>query len=418
MNVFNRMIAISMLVIAFPCMRVQARPSNDYYSTSFSRTKNKIVITVKLNKIDTRLALDTGASATILLPEIAKKLNLKMTPYPETGLLDAQSFMIANVHIGSIVISDVNAVAAKMPFLEQWNQNHLGEPIDGVLGLNTLQQLALGIDSPGNRVAFWKKTKADSSEFNAFLMPKVGKDDSTITPLTAKSVGKVKSPFVSVIPLHKTPQATLFSLTARIDGVKVEMNIDTGTDIVTLPGPVASQFTSIVPVDVSAMNSLKETAAMRLMYLRSIEIGLVKVAFPRVGDLFNSTDPTDALVGMSMFENCRLVLDFPRKKLYIVSVPSQDEESRLFLPNLGIFANTLANEKVIVKIAKESAAYKCGMKDGDEIINIEGLQDSFATSSVRNNSPKVIQSKTITITVRRENVTSLLIFALKVQTSE
>jgi len=414
-----KLILTSLLMAGVPYSKVCAQSATDYYCTSFSRCKNKIVISVKLNAIDTRLALDTGASSTILLLETAKRLNVKMTPFPESGLPEAQRCTIADAHIGSLELNDINAVAAKIPSLEQWNHNYPEQYIDGVIGLDTLQKLAIGIDAPGNRVAFWKNGKVDVNQVDAFLMPEAVKTAaSRLAPSTTIAVRKSTSPIVSTVTLNRAEKASLFSLTVRIDGIKLEMYIDTGTDIVTLPHTIASRFTSIVPADISKMNMLQATRSMKLMYLRSIEIGAVKVAYPQVADLFNSADPTDALVGMSMFENCRLVLDFPMKKLYLLAVPSQDEENRTLLPGLGIFATTLATDKVIVKIAKGSAAFKSGMKDGDEITNIEGLEEVSVMPRTAEDVHMHTYGKTISITVQRRSVASPLVFVLKVQSQK
>lgn len=96
-------------------------------------------------------AIDTGASTTVISPDLARKLRVQGTPIPAMtgggGTVQASAGMIGSLAIGkarcervTVVIADFLNMLAKV----------IGTPLDGIVGHNFLREFQVRIDYPNS----------------------------------------------------------------------------------------------------------------------------------------------------------------------------------------------------------------------------------------------------------------------------
>lgn len=117
-------------------------------------SKPLIMIPVRLGSRLARFALDTGASITVIAPQVAAECGIETTPSPSlTGgggvAVMAAAGVIPELSIGCVTLSSVRTAAAE--FLGMLSEA-IGTPIDGILGSNVLRRFRLTIDCPKRRV--------------------------------------------------------------------------------------------------------------------------------------------------------------------------------------------------------------------------------------------------------------------------
>jgi predicted aspartyl protease len=101
--------------------------------------------------------LDTGASATVLSPELATALGIETTAAePMTGaggMLQATTGRIGSLTVGNAALQDVAVMVAD--FLAELGRV-IGTPLDGVLGYNFLRQFRVTLDYPASTLWLMK----------------------------------------------------------------------------------------------------------------------------------------------------------------------------------------------------------------------------------------------------------------------
>jgi predicted aspartyl protease len=116
-------------------------------------SKPLVLLPVKVDGHEFRFALDTGASTTVVSPELARRCELASTAMPSMtgggGTVAASSALIQSLQIGGVRISRVRVAVAE--FLEMLSRA-TGVGIDGILGTNVLRRFTLTIDYPGKIV--------------------------------------------------------------------------------------------------------------------------------------------------------------------------------------------------------------------------------------------------------------------------
>lgn len=101
--------------------------------------------------------LDTGASATVLSPELASVLRLETTAAePMTGaggMLQATLGRVGSLTVGNAALQDVAVMVAG--FLGELGRV-VGTPLDGILGYNFLRQFRVTLDYPSGTLWLMK----------------------------------------------------------------------------------------------------------------------------------------------------------------------------------------------------------------------------------------------------------------------
>jgi predicted aspartyl protease len=113
-------------------------------------SKPLILIPVTIGEREHVFALDTGASTTVVSPEVARAHAIESTAMPDLtgggGVLTAAAGVLPMVVVGKARVSRVRV--AIVEFLDSLGQA-LGTRLDGILGTNVLRRFRVSIDYPG-----------------------------------------------------------------------------------------------------------------------------------------------------------------------------------------------------------------------------------------------------------------------------
>jgi predicted aspartyl protease len=138
----------------------QAKPNSNGASDSASRTEIKfklahpakplILLPVSINGEGPYIfAVDTGASSTVISPEVAETLAIERTSIPELtgagGAMRASTGVARSLAVGKAEIENLAVVVAD--FLGMLSQA-VGTKLDGIIGYNFLKEFEVTIDYP------------------------------------------------------------------------------------------------------------------------------------------------------------------------------------------------------------------------------------------------------------------------------
>jgi len=111
--------------------------------------KPLVMIPVEVEGRPFRFAVDTGASTTVISPEVARLSEVAATAMPAMtgggGAVAASSAVIASLAIGPVRLSRVRVTVAE--FLEPLGRA-VGTKLDGIIGTNVLRRFKVTIDYP------------------------------------------------------------------------------------------------------------------------------------------------------------------------------------------------------------------------------------------------------------------------------
>jgi predicted aspartyl protease len=113
-------------------------------------SKPLVMIPVEVEGHTLRFAVDTGASITVISPEVARRCEVAATSMPAMtgggGAVAASAAVIPSLAIGPVRLSRVRVAVAE--FLEPLGQT-LGTTLDGIIGTNVLRRFRVTFDYPG-----------------------------------------------------------------------------------------------------------------------------------------------------------------------------------------------------------------------------------------------------------------------------
>lgn len=104
-----------------------------------------------------RFIVDTGSTATLVTPELARRFAVKMKGPPPAkvavrsangGQIDLDPVTLKSITLGEATFERVPALVHDLSSLS----NHLGVPIDGILGFPLFRNTLLTLDYPGERM--------------------------------------------------------------------------------------------------------------------------------------------------------------------------------------------------------------------------------------------------------------------------
>jgi predicted aspartyl protease len=111
--------------------------------------KPLVMIPVELDGKPFRFAVDTGASTTVISPEVARSCQLASTGMPSMtgggGAVAASAAVVSTLAIGPVRVSRVRVAVGE--FLGPLGQA-VGTTLDGIVGTNVLRRFQLTIDYP------------------------------------------------------------------------------------------------------------------------------------------------------------------------------------------------------------------------------------------------------------------------------
>jgi predicted aspartyl protease len=255
------------------------------------------------------LLLDTGATRTMLTPDIARRLGLNPavdTPRSPIVLLGGQRAQMPLIRLASLAVGD-----AVVPDLQVGVFTPLPHTpfIDGLLGGDFLQRFTLRLDYARSRLQ---------------LTPQVASDPpsglSTLTPATVQSIVPIET-----IGNHILVRAMLNHREA------VTLLLDTGATH-TMLTPAAARRVGLTPAPRALTGALQVVGGHQMRFplvpLAALAMGEAVVENLQVGILstFPGTRTVDGLLGGDFLEHFTLTLDYRGRWLQLAPTASGNGE--------------------------------------------------------------------------------------------
>ncbi len=330
-------------------------------------TSGQILLSARVGTHTLALALDSGASSTGLLPASAAKLGVRLDTHPHTGP-EVKFGTLPEVALSGIQLKAVPIVVTELAALTAWNGQHPAQKIDGILGIDTLQQWGIGLDMLAQTLTFWPGGHVNQDQIIAFQI--AGLQRYALRPTHQEFI---QSHLAAAMPMHHKAgdeNHPFYSVTVRVDQIDTEMDVDTGALISTIPDKIALELKPLVTSQ-AVVRTLNGDVPMPTMTLRRLKVGPLTVDYPLVA-LCSPTTPKEfatSILGRTCFDRCQVILDFPASTLLVARLV-EGSNARLLLPALGIFPRS-QEERLTVLVQPGSAAAEAGMRDGDEIVHVE-----------------------------------------------
>jgi hypothetical protein len=352
---------------------------------------NVPIVEVKLDDGQTaHMLLDTGATTTFFSREGAARLKLKLGPVPP----QYKGFVSGMGAFSQISIGDLKAEQVPFAILKirrnVWQVIKGKNDVDGSLGIDVLSRYAVGLDMVGNTVTFWP---------GGHLTP----------PQLAAWLGDQK--IAGNAPLTRGEQGH-YSVTATIDGVPIQHLFDTGAADLGVPQRFLAVLPPLQRLDPYQFAAVDRAENDVSCVFRSFALGAFEMPFPFAvvtsGKSVMITDPT---VGMAIFRDCKLLLDFPAGLLSVARMRTGTRAAVETLARLGIFA-TGETGKEVLHIAAGSPAERTGLRTGDHLLHYDGLAPAQEHSTPGDRSATPASDPPITLQIRRDGASASLTFTL------
>jgi len=242
---------------------------------------NEIVISATINSKPVRLTLDTGSPYLYLRSDVCERLDLiDSRSTPEIPIFKN----IASLQIGGVTWRDV-------PY-DSLPKEHMGE-LDGLLGVDLLQEYAVGCDLAKKRLTFWHRGKLTRAQVTSYLTG--GKKASTI--YTQELTIDDQNHLETII---------------QADDRKIVMRLDTGAFHTTFDKKTAEAFRPLRKGITHPINTLSGTTEVSRNLVRAIHLGQMTINYPVV--LFFQEKERGKtyvnLLGMDILARTRFILDF------------------------------------------------------------------------------------------------------------
>jgi len=345
-----RAIATGLLILA---SIVQAPSSSATTLRRHTATAGVATIAVKVNGISVRMLVDTAAQRSCLDTALVTKLGMKgesnapvITP-SVTG--SVMQFHARTIEIASLHLQDVPMIAMDMGPMSSAS----GDRLDGILGTDLLKLFALKID--------------------------ISKDLAEPLPLSEVPTHSI------VVDLHEVDG--LFYCAAKVQGVPMNLLLDTGTNLSDLSSAAWDRVTAAweprsVIRGIRSSGGRGEATLVLVPSLTLADTQLHDVAMrvqpPMRAGLYANQD-FDGLLGTNFLASYSAVLDLAHSRMWLSPQKKEARDSLLF-STVGIqFVKDTDGVFQIMAVWTPSPAALAGLQIGDRILEVNGSNGRLMT---------------------------------------
>ncbi|WP_071824820.1 aspartyl protease family protein [Gloeobacter kilaueensis] len=309
------------------------------------------VVKVKINDQESCfLAVDSGAYGVQITPELAYKLKLPVKPREGgsavlNGLGDKQTILISQeAYINSIKIRDIELTNIKASISAlPLNTSE----IDGLLGSELFENFVVQLNYDKYEILLFEP-KQFSYRGNGITLP--------IT-------------FASTTPI----------ITAKIDGLDAQFNLDTGSSRrLTLFKPFINRFDlrKRYPkrIEVDSGQAIggptrAELTRANLLKLGNIEIHrpLIELTLQKGG--FATSFSVDGNIGAGLLQRFNTTFDYKRQQLILEKNSHFNDPFIFVYYGMAVFPKT----GLVTEIEELGLFYRAGIRKGDKIVAIDGF---------------------------------------------
>jgi predicted aspartyl protease len=397
---------------------------------------DSIIVDVGLGEGRTaRMLVDTGAQTTTFSRAAALRFKLPTTQPSDENSLFTGIGSFERLSIGALSTNSVpfGVLKLKNDVWEHIHSNH--GAVDGSLGLDLLTRFVIGIDMPGATITIWQAGEFNQMQAQRWfdylqvvpaLTPGAAEAAVKASEIPQDAITHLSKP--DMLDIWLPPQASLiiaghayrnviqrsispvtltmdrgendlYTIRGELDGFPFAFILDTGSNRLTLPPGFSSVLKPIVEMPGAQLSAIDTTESVMGCIYRSMKLGAYEVQYPyALASTGHSAYTRSPTLGMGLFSDCKLLIDFPGRTLSVARVAPNADAPRRKLATLGIFLIETEG-KAHLYVGKGSPGERVGLHTGDGLVRCEGLPPAQpdAAISVR----QIDEAKPVAVTVRR-----------------
>lgn len=307
-----------------------------------------MLVPVNINGIKVHLILDTGSTATILTPHFAKELRIELKPISINSEPNAKSGLVKRIEIGKWLYEEITTLVVPVSainVLSLASEHKIG----GILGMDLLGQLALGIDLKANTIRFWTEDTLKSETGTLWM----------------------KGKRTCIMSLREEPRTFQRFVPAQLGDKQTEFLFDTGAATCFVTKDLRKLLTPILSRSVPAA-SFSSLAIAERNIMPQISVGSYRFVYPSVLAISAGNTPNgfnDNVLGMEPFQNQRIFVNFIHNLLYLnEQIDADDIEYQLRKKGLVLHPGEKDNPMLVIP---NSPASKWGIQSGDEFVRMD-----------------------------------------------
>lgn len=321
-----------------------------------------IFLKVKVNNSNETLnfIFDTGATSDLLDPAIAKQYGLQpdyqqdvqgagsTTTYDvvlNQRLILSEKVIIDQTHLVLVDLGRLNEVA--------------DETFDGIIGYSLLKKYVVQFDYLEQKLLLFERL-----------------EDVLINGYEA-----ISFEFGQGIPI---PQFDIEFALNNGDSFRGKVFFDTGAALTLLMNSPFSQRNKIAEKAVKSLisksDNLNKTSISEEVAIKSIKIGNFLLG-PLTAGIAHDEEGVSGyeeylgILGSRIAKRFHVVLDYQSKTLFLK--PNATFQSPFEFPVSGISLKRSGQEIIVASVSKQSPAYKLGIREGDQVLSINGDQSKL-----------------------------------------
>lgn len=340
-----------------------------------------MTITLKINNADvSNFILDTGSSVTAIDKSIAEQLNLSLQ---EKGarITGTSGFNNDVKKTQKQHISLNDKIELKEIEMYVTNLSRLGK-INGLIGFDLFKEYVTETNFDTKTIYFYKrKAKPDTQGYTA-----INFSESFCTPEVKISTSLANGESFSGKVLFDTGNvSTPFSFNSPF----VRENI------------LSTKFEKLISTDtrgISGVYKKTETGVIPFIKIKKFKLSEIPVALSNAQEGMSSKEAYMGNLGLEYISKFNFILDYNRKKIYLK--PNNSYRNTFNFPLSGIRLEKKEDGIFIRSISKPSIAAEKGLKVGQQLISINGIEDrdiQFYKKLLLN------EGKEVSIVVKLEN---------------
>lgn len=306
---------------------------------------NRMILTGRVNGVETPMMLDSGAGVTTLNLSFARKIGLtggqKIDALGTGGEQEAELYQNVTIEAGNLKLAGATVVAIDLSQIEK----AIGRPIPAVLGRELFVNSIIGID--------FDRSEMSLSPSQGFVAP------TGATEVKLKREGS----------LHFIPVSL-----AGLPPVDAAFDLGNGGALsISKEYHEAHPEFAALPFAVSLSGGVGGVHEMKMVTVPKVEMaGFSFDSVPaNLGALPDGPYEDRANVGIQMFKQFKLTLDLGHDRLWLQRNAKAADFSR---DRTGLFTLLENDHFNVLHVSPGSPADRAGLKKGDKLVAVSGTR--------------------------------------------